>query len=102
MAQKIVDISTFKVMKKRCKTCPFNENGGTVRAMVELRVITEASQICHHPRLQGKKENKICRGGRDYQLKVFYQIGWIGEPTDKAWEEALKESLKSRNSKNSK
>ena len=90
------DISNFPVMKGICPTCPFKRDEAGVEKcqeiadMVRVRCMTSASQICHHPRLHGKNENSLCRGARDYQLQMFYRIGFISAPTDEAWEEARK------------
>jgi len=89
---KRVNTSTWKVRKRQCATCPFREdvNGRSVdpelRGKVEARVLTEASQICHHPVLYGKKEFELCRGARNFQLMFFHRIGFLDAPTDEAWE----------------
>ncbi len=83
MSQNIKD---FPVMKSRCTSCPFNPKGDRqVRAMVEARSLKEGSQICHHPRLYGKKETHLCRGARDHQLVIFHRLGIIKSATDRAW-----------------
>ena len=79
-------------MNSKCKYCPFHEMNLGQREIankVRERCITEASQICHHPRLSGKKETHLCRGARDYQQQIFYRIGVIDAPTDEAWERKL-------------
>jgi hypothetical protein len=77
-------------MKSKCATCPFGPNGDQrLRAEVELRTMTEASQICHHPRVHGKKETHLCRGARDHQLQVFHRIGMLESATDEAWDHAV-------------
>ena len=81
-------------MKKRCSTCPLNkdENGRDqspqIAAKVKNQCLTEASQICHHPRLHGKAESHLCRGARDFQLQIFHRLGILEEPTDESWEKA--------------
>jgi hypothetical protein len=90
--RKATNISGWPVMKGKCPTCPFNkdENGRDavpdIADMVRLRCLTEASQICHHPRFHGKKEDHLCRGARDFQLELFHKLGVLSEPTDRAWE----------------
>jgi hypothetical protein len=85
------NIKDFSVMPRKCSTCPFrtDENGKHPDLRLVERIkqttLTEASQICHHPRLSGKEENHLCRGARDWQLQVFYRLGIIKEPTDAAW-----------------
>lgn len=90
----MIDISNFPVMKKRCPTCPFGGEGERDRDpeianMVRERCMTQASQICHHPRLHGKEETHLCRGARDHQLTIFYRIGLLREATDEAWQKAV-------------
>lgn len=86
-------------MKGKCPTCPFNKGGNGREAapdiadMVRHRCLTEASQICHHPRLHGKKEDHLCRGARDFQLEVFHRIGLLETPTDEAWKKKMQEIL---------
>jgi hypothetical protein len=77
------------LMQAQCSTCPFRPEGDRrVRASVEARIYTSASQICHHPQLHGKNGTHLCRGARDEQLKIFHRLGVIAEPTDAAWAEA--------------
>lgn len=78
----ITDIHGWSVMKAKCRTCPFNthENGREqspdIAAKVKFRCITTELQIGHHPKLQGKRQDHLCRGARDYQLQVFYRLGF--------------------------
>lgn len=69
------------------------ENPGQIEiaTMVKSRCISGASQICHHPRLHGKKEDHLCRGARNFQLQVFYRMGVIDAETDEAWDRKRKE-----------
>lgn len=89
------DIFNLPVMAAQCPTCPFRvEAGGRhpdpqLVSRIQLRCLTEASQICHHPRLQGKPETHLCRGARNYQIEIFYRLGLLDEPTDAAWARAL-------------
>ena len=85
-------------MKKRCSTCPFGEKGQKdncpeIADTVRARALT-VSQVCHHPRLNGKKETHLCRGGRDYQLEIMHRLRVITEPTDEAWNMARTQNLK--------
>lgn len=92
-----INISGWPVMKSKCPTCPFNKNENGREAaldiadMVRLRSLTEASQICHHPRLHGKKEDHLCRGARNFQLEIFHRLGLLEMPTDEAWEKKMQE-----------
>ena len=79
-------------MPNRCPSCPFNPKGDVqTRMMVTERCLSEASQICHHPRLKDKKETHLCRGARDVQLRVFYEYKFIDAPTDEAWDSKRRE-----------
>ncbi len=76
------DISSWSVNKKRCKSCPFNDDGYIpARERIKLTVLSEASHICHIT------NSSLCRGSRDYQLVIFHRMGIIQEPTDKSWDE---------------
>ena len=89
----MVDITNFSVMKKKCATCPFREDeqgrceDPRLTNRIKQDVLTQASQICHHPRLDGKEETHLCRGARDFQIEIFHRIGFLDVPTDEAWNE---------------
>lgn len=96
MRGKSVNTRDWPVMAKQCSTCVFKmyKNGDWVNPdlaqMVDGRLM-ECSQICHHPRLYGKKETHLCRGTRDRQIDLIYKLGVISAPTDEAWEAKRKE-----------
>ena len=82
-------ITGWPVMLAMCESCPFREGGDVqLRNAVMSRTILQASQICHHPRVHGKKETHLCRGARDEQLTILYRLGMLSEPTDAAFAEA--------------
>jgi hypothetical protein len=87
--------SIMPVMKKQCPTCPFrdtlDEDCLEVRKNVVNRILHEASQICHHPALKGKKQTHLCRGARDIQLRYFKAIGFLDAATDAAWAAKVQE-----------
>ncbi len=91
------NVSGWPVMKRQCATCPFRtDERGRYRnpelvATSQVMLLSEASRICHHPRLKGKKETHICRGARDWQLEIFYRMGFLSAPTDRAWNEKFSE-----------
>lgn len=93
----ITDIRGWPVMQAKCPTCPFNKNRDGKEQLPDLadkvrrRCLTQASQICHHPRLKGKKQNHLCMGARDFQLQVFHRLGVLDEPTDAAWDKKAEE-----------
>lgn len=67
--------------KNQCKTCVFHDDQEVITperlAEIQQYLIKGTNHICH-------TTNKICRGGRDYQLQIFYRMGFISEPTDGA------------------
>lgn len=84
------NIENFPVMKTKCATCPFrvDERGRNPDVSLVNSVtgrLLESSQICHHPRLKGKTETHLCRGARDWQLTIFFRLGFLSAPTDEAW-----------------
>ena len=65
----------------QCDTCIFRP-GQTVITPERLFEIQEyllrgTNHICH-------QTEKICRGGRDFQLTIFSRMGWITDATDAA------------------
>jgi len=83
------NIRNWPVMAAKCESCPFREGGDIeLRNKVMERTLLTASQICHHPRLHGKKETHLCRGARDEQLTILFRLGMLPEPTDRAFAEA--------------
>src|ERR1051326_2264408 len=79
------------VMPECCKTCPFGENGDEeLRKRVESRLM-EVSQTCHSTGIaKGKKrDTHLCRGARNFQIQIFYRLGFLEAPTDEAWDKKL-------------
>jgi hypothetical protein len=92
------------VCKTNCKTCPFIPGSphANLAADLAFSALTEASRICHSTgannainRRTGKRP-RLCRGARDIQLAHFHRIGFIPEPTDKAWAAKLREIKKGK------
>jgi len=81
------NIIGMPVMQSKCHTCPFGEKGvREIRASVEARIYTTASQLCH-----GAGNKRLCRGARDEQLKFFHRLGFLQAPTDREWKRASEE-----------
>lgn len=87
------------VMKSKCATCPFRDGSpyAYLAAGLAESALSDSSRICHSTgsnnainKRTGKKP-MFCRGARDLQLRFFATIGFISEPTDKAWEAKCKE-----------
>ena len=70
------------VNARTCATCMFGGKypGDTpeLRERVEKILADGVNLLCH------TTETTTCRGARDFQLAVYYQRGWIEEPTDEA------------------
>jgi hypothetical protein len=87
------------VMKAQCATCPFREEGWTeVRALLTKRALSEASPICHSTGPEALVKTKlkkphICRGARQLQAQIFYQMGFLPEPTIEAWQTKVDELM---------
>jgi hypothetical protein len=94
---KALNTADWPVMPKQCSTCVFKTNAQgrwvypDLAKLVEGRMFT-CSQICHSPRLKGRKETHLCRGTRDRHIEIFYRMGFLDAPTDAAWE-AKREEL---------
>lgn len=87
-----LSIRNWPVMPAMCASCPFGPNGNRTLANAVLgRTLLQASQRCHHPRLQGGPETHLCRGARDAQLTVLHRMGLLDEPTDAAFAAKSKE-----------
>lgn len=77
--------------KTLCETCPFKK--GSKYACLEP-TITEsaltATRICHNTGtniIGGETgiEEHLCRGSRQFQLRLMHALGVIDAPTDEAW-----------------
>lgn len=85
----------YPVQPEKCATCPFREGSKYAGLALDLAesALTTTSRICHSTGSNNAinhrtgKPPMICRGARDIQLQAFAAIGFIAEPTDKAWEE---------------
>jgi hypothetical protein len=85
-------LAGVKVNKTLCETCPFNDDGCiAIRTRVQQRVLSQASQMCH-----GTENKTLCRGARDFQIQIFYRMGFLKEETDKCWEEIWQKTQERR------
>ena len=82
------------VQRKPCETCPF---GGPNPIQLSpksyeryiMNLVKGIGQhLCH-----SVGNTHVCRGGRDIQLKALYARGFISEPTDEAFLEAMNRYL---------
>lgn len=85
--------------KTMCATCPFREGSPHAYLASDLThsALGQSSRICHSTgsnnainKRTGKPE-RLCRGARDIQLKVFHSLGFLTAPTDEAWNEKCRE-----------
>lgn len=83
----------MEVQPKPCKTCPWA--GETPIQLSQERMIEitqnlmgDGTHLCH-----SVKDTKICRGGREIQLRWLYLKGFISEPTDQALNKAFDKYL---------
>ena len=81
-----------------CATCPFRKGSKyeCLRPELEASALTEASRICHSTGSNGihhrtGKPERLCRGARDSQIKMFHALNFIEAPTDEAWNKKRKE-----------
>ena len=80
------------VMQAQCATCAFRpqmerDDPGMV-AVLKARVLDKGSLHCHstgHP-----VGTHLCRGARDWQIRFFWIAGVLDEPTDDAWDRAVR------------
>lgn len=91
-----VPIRDVPVNKKHCRTCPFLDTGWTdVREFLVHRALKEATPICHSTGddalVPSQGPERLCRGARNLQLRLFYRIGFLETPTDEAWDAKRKE-----------
>jgi len=77
----------------QCKYCPFRSDGGIKLSQAKTEEIYRyllqgVNHLCHLV----VTRNQVCWGGRQWQLEVFYRLGYIGSPTNKALAEAMRRS----------
>lgn len=87
------DLRTYSVQDKPCKTCPFAGEKPLVLPTLDFteyyeNLMGNGQHICH-----SSNNTKICRGGRDIQLKWLCSIGMLDIPTDEAFDKAMDEAL---------
>jgi hypothetical protein len=92
----------FPVRKTMCGTCPFKPGSKyeDLRPALERSALTESTRICHSTGSNAINEHTGlpeygCRGARDVQLRFFYNVGVIKEPTDESWN-AKREEIRRR------
>ena len=88
------DLSQMPVQTRPCMTCPFEGSKPIVLSpksyarYVALIVNLESQHRCH-----SVNNKMLCRGGRNFLLRVLCAYSLIEEPTDAAFEKASIEAL---------
>lgn len=84
---------TLPVNAHSCATCPFREDGWThLRDFLQQRALTEGTPICHSTgkalvsRAKRLGKARLCAGARQFQIDIFFRIGFLEAPTQEAWE----------------
>ncbi len=73
----------------QCRTCIFREDGNQVvlrpdrLADIQAYLVRGVTHTCHTDKV------RACRGGREFQLTIWYRMGLIAEPTDAALASAM-------------
>jgi hypothetical protein len=86
-------------MPEMCATCPFRDGSpyANLREDLTTSALTNATRICHSTGSDNAINRRTgrppcaCRGARDVQLKFFASMGFLNEPTDKAWSDKVAE-----------
>lgn len=88
------DMRDYPVQSEPCLTCPFEgrepfkPSRENLKRYMENLVEGHGQHICH-----SSNNTRICRGGRNIQLKVFCVKGLLPEPTDEAFNKAVNEAM---------
>jgi len=88
------DLSTYDIPVYPCYSCPFAGKKPVELTPEKLKYYYEqllngcSQHICH------SAKKTICRGGRTIQLRWFYFLGLIAEPTDAAFNQAIADAKK--------
>lgn len=80
----------MKPPTSQCKTCPFRQDSLlklSDEKMVEIYsyLLAGTNHICHSDHLY----ERVCWGGRQWQLDIFYRLGFVKAPTNEAIAEAM-------------
>lgn len=83
------DMRDYPVQSAVCYTCPFEGQkplplSPQSHARYLENLIGKGQHICH-----SSNGTRICKGGRNIQIKCFYMMGLLPEPTDEAFNKAI-------------
>ena len=82
----MADLSKMAVQSKPCKTCPFagekpiSLSPGRMQECIENLIQFKGQHFCH-----SASNKKICRGGKDIQVKALFAAGYLDAPTEEAF-----------------
>jgi hypothetical protein len=87
----------YPVQSSQCKSCIFREGSDVVsqERLVEIQqyLLAGKTHLCHSPdqsKPKAKRKNThACKGARDWQLSMWYRLGYISAPTVDALQEEL-------------
>lgn len=78
--------------KTMCATCPFRKGSRYAALAHDLAhsAQSDSTRICHSTGSNAINQRTgikphICRGARDLQLRMFFNLEYIAAPTDEAW-----------------
>lgn len=89
----IGDMRDYPVQPKPCLTCPFEGekplklSPDSYARYIE-NLMGNGQHICH-----SSNSDRICRGGRNLQLKWLCATGLLNEPTDEAFNKAVNDAM---------
>lgn len=88
-----LNLRKMPVQASPCRTCPFagvEPIKLTPSRYADLfqNLMGNGQQLCH-----SADNKKICRGGRDIQLKLLHCWGFISAPTDEEFNKTMDECL---------
>lgn len=89
----IGDRRDYPVQVKPCLTCPFEsekplELSANSYAKYIENLIGNGQHICHSSNL-----DRLCKGGRNIQLKWLCATGMLNKPTDEAFNKAVNDAM---------
>lgn len=76
----------------QCQSCPFHDDGIKLRptylGQIYEYLLNGENHFCHSVR----DDKRVCFGGRQWQLDMFYRLGHISAPTNEALAEAMRQA----------